>query len=155
MPQFSHHCKEMSMASATDHLDNPFSHEHAFTIILKLSKATHVVRIYFLGLLLQGWHVKARRILQHTYTPPMVRTLEEIKEMGTKKSGQNFGCVHQPLLHVSLYHIILDELHLQAVRNLLSKNKADNSGRQPHCKIYDGLLSLAPGIKIVIHWYTQ
>lgn len=45
-------------------------------------------------------------------SPPLARTLDEIKQMAPMKSGQNFGCVHQPLLNVPLDHIILDELHL-------------------------------------------
>lgn len=45
-------------------------------------------------------------------SPPMARTLQEIKEMANMKSGQNFSCVHQALLNVPLGHIIFDELHL-------------------------------------------
>ena len=45
-------------------------------------------------------------------SPPLVRKLQEIKEMANMNGGQSYGCVHQPLLNVLLDHIILDELHL-------------------------------------------
>ena len=44
-------------------------------------------------------------------SPPLVRTLQEIKEMASMNGGQSYGCVHLPLLNVPLDHIILDELH--------------------------------------------
>ena len=43
---------------------------------------------------------------------PMRRTLEEIKQCASKSKGENYCCVHQPLINIPLDHIILDELHL-------------------------------------------
>ena len=43
---------------------------------------------------------------------PLRRTLEELKEFASKSKGENYCCVHQPLLNIPLDHIILDELHL-------------------------------------------
>ncbi|XP_022808035.1 uncharacterized protein LOC111345047 [Stylophora pistillata] len=43
---------------------------------------------------------------------PIRRTLQEIKQFATKSKGENYCCVHQPLLNIPLDHIILDELHL-------------------------------------------
>jgi len=44
-------------------------------------------------------------------TPPMVRTLEEIHEMSTT-TKDNYCCDKQPLLNISLDHIVVDALHL-------------------------------------------
>ena len=43
---------------------------------------------------------------------PIRRTLQEIKQFASKSKGENYCCVHQPLLNIPLDHIILDELHL-------------------------------------------
>lgn len=43
---------------------------------------------------------------------PLRRTLEELQECAEKSKGENYCCVHQPLLNIPLDHIILDELHL-------------------------------------------
>ena len=43
---------------------------------------------------------------------PMRRTLEEIKQFASKSKGENYCCVHRPLIDLPLDHIILDELHL-------------------------------------------
>lgn len=39
------------------------------------------------------------------------RTLEEIKNLCQKK-GDNFGCIHPPLINIDLDHVVPDELHL-------------------------------------------
>lgn len=43
---------------------------------------------------------------------PLRRTLEELHECAQKSKGENYCCVHKPLLNIPLDHIILDELHL-------------------------------------------
>ena len=43
---------------------------------------------------------------------PIRRTLKELHEFPMKSKGENFCCVHKPLLNIPLDHIILDELHL-------------------------------------------
>ena len=43
---------------------------------------------------------------------PLRRTLEELHEWAQKSKGENYCCVHKPLLNIPLDHIILDELHL-------------------------------------------
>jgi len=43
---------------------------------------------------------------------PLRRTLNELHEFASKSKGENYCCVHQPLLNIPLDHIILDELHL-------------------------------------------
>ena len=43
---------------------------------------------------------------------PLRRTLEELQEFASESKGENYCCVHQPLLNIPLDHIILDELHL-------------------------------------------
>ncbi|KAK3704236.1 hypothetical protein QZH41_020490 [Actinostola sp. cb2023] len=58
---------------------------------------------------------------------PMKRTLQEIMECVSKKRGENFCCVHQPLLHIPLDHIILDELHLMLrITDILIGNLVDD-----------------------------
>ena len=42
----------------------------------------------------------------------MRRTLKELHEFPTKSKGENFCCVHKPLLNIPLDHLTLDELHL-------------------------------------------
>ena len=49
---------------------------------------------------------------QYYDTDPLRRTLQEIKECVHKSNGENYCCVHEPLLNIPLDHIILDELHL-------------------------------------------
>ena len=57
---------------------------------------------------------------------PMKRTLEEMQEMAKMRPGENYCCVHQPLLNLPVDHIILDELHLMLritdilINNLIS-----------------------------------
>jgi len=43
---------------------------------------------------------------------PLKRTIQEMFQLSTKKSGENYCCCHKPLLVIPLDHIILDELHL-------------------------------------------
>jgi len=45
-------------------------------------------------------------------TIPLKCTIQEMFELSTKKSGENYCCCHKPLLVIPLDHIILDELHL-------------------------------------------
>jgi len=44
-------------------------------------------------------------------SPPLARTLQEVKEM-LKKLKDNYGCCQEPLLNIELDHIVVDELHL-------------------------------------------
>lgn len=61
--------------------------------------------------------------------PPLQRTLKELKEL-SKKGRENFCCEHEPLLHIELDHVILDELHilLRVVDVLLNNLLEDYSG---------------------------
>ena len=43
---------------------------------------------------------------------PMRWTLEDIKQFASKSKGENYYCVHQPLINIPLDHNILDKLHL-------------------------------------------
>ena len=43
-------------------------------------------------------------------SPPMMRTLSEIKSSKGKKN--DFSCIREPLLNIPLSHVIVDELHL-------------------------------------------
>lgn len=43
---------------------------------------------------------------------PLRRTLQKKKEFASKSKGENYCCVHDPLLNIPLDHIILDELNL-------------------------------------------
>ena len=43
---------------------------------------------------------------------PLRRTLEELHECALKSRGENYCCLHQPLLDIPLDHIILEELYL-------------------------------------------
>ena len=47
----------------------------------------------------------------HFNSPPMMRTLLEIKEL-VKKGKGDYCCVKVPLLNIDLDHVIVDELHL-------------------------------------------
>ena len=47
----------------------------------------------------------------HFNSPPMMRTLLEIKEL-VKKGNGDYCCVKEPLLNIDLDHVIVDELHL-------------------------------------------
>ena len=59
---------------------------------------------------------------------PIRRTLEEIKQFSTKSKGENYCCVHQPLVHIPLDHIILDELHLMLrVTDVLINNLIEDA----------------------------
>ena len=49
---------------------------------------------------------------QHYESDPLRRTLQKIKEFASKSKGENYCCVHDPLLNIPLDHIMLDELHL-------------------------------------------
>lgn len=49
---------------------------------------------------------------QHYESDPLRKTLQKIKEFASKSKGENYCCVHDPLLNIPLDHIILDELHL-------------------------------------------
>lgn len=49
---------------------------------------------------------------QHYESDPLRRTLQKKKEFASKSKGENYCCVHDPLLNIPLDHIILDELHL-------------------------------------------
>ena len=54
---------------------------------------------------------------------PIRRTLQEIKQFASKSKGENYCCVHQPLINIPLDHIILDELHLMlCVTDVLISN---------------------------------
>ena len=53
---------------------------------------------------------------------PLVRTLEEIREMSTT-SKDNYCCDKQPLLNIPLDHIVVDELHLMLrITDILVEN---------------------------------
>ena len=47
----------------------------------------------------------------HFNSPPMMRTLLEIKEL-VKIGKGDYCCVQEPLLNIDLDHVIVDELHL-------------------------------------------
>lgn len=49
---------------------------------------------------------------QHYESDPLRKALQKIKEFASKSKGENYCCVHDPLLNIPLDHIILDELHL-------------------------------------------
>ena len=49
---------------------------------------------------------------QYYECEPIRRTLKEMVEMVNMPRGENYCCVHQPLVMLPLDHIILDELHL-------------------------------------------
>ena len=44
---------------------------------------------------------------------PLRRTIQEIFELSTKKTGENYCCCDKPLLNIPLEHAILDELQLK------------------------------------------
>ena len=55
-------------------------------------------------------------------SPPLARTLNEVKEM-SKKSKDNYGCCREPLLNIELDHIVVDELHmLLRITDVLTAN---------------------------------
>ena len=59
---------------------------------------------------------------------PLKRTLQEIQEMAAMSSGENYCCMHQPLLNIPLDHIIPDELHLMLrVSDILIKNLIEDA----------------------------
>lgn len=42
----------------------------------------------------------------------MVRTIQEIQEYSLQTSGEIFGCIHPPLIRITLCNIVPDALHL-------------------------------------------
>lgn len=51
--------------------------------------------------------------LDHYQSPDLKRSLKEMFELARKKKQENkFCCDHEPLLHIELDHVVLDELHL-------------------------------------------
>ena len=59
---------------------------------------------------------------------PLRRTLQELQEFALKSKGENYCCIHQPLLNIPLDHIILDELHLMLlVTDVLIGNKIEDA----------------------------
>ena len=49
---------------------------------------------------------------EHYYSEgSLIRTIEQMKLYAGKKAS-NFGCIHPPLIHIDLNHIVIDELHL-------------------------------------------
>ena len=54
---------------------------------------------------------EADKHFHHFNSPPMMRTLLEIKEL-VKKGKGDYCCVKVPLLNIDLDHVIVDELHL-------------------------------------------
>lgn len=59
---------------------------------------------------------------------PMKRTLQEMQEMAKMPKGENYCCVHQPLLNLPLDHIILDELHLMLhITDILINNLIEDA----------------------------
>ena len=58
---------------------------------------------------------------------PLRRTLDELQECIQKSKGENYCCIHQPLINIPLDHIILDELHLMLwVTDVLIGNLIEN-----------------------------
>ena len=52
------------------------------------------------------------------------RTIQEMFELSTKKSAENYCCCHKPLLD----HIILDELHLMLrITDILTENLIEDA----------------------------
>ena len=59
---------------------------------------------------------------------PLKRTIKEMFELSTKKSGENYCCCHKPLLVIPLDHIILDELHLMLrITDILIENLIEDA----------------------------
>ena len=59
---------------------------------------------------------------------PLKRTIQEMFELATKKSGENYCCCHEPLLVIPLDHIILDELHLMLrITDILIENLIEDA----------------------------
>ena len=51
--------------------------------------------------------------LDHYQSPDLKRSLKEMFELARKKKQENkYCCEHEPLLHIELDHVVLDELHL-------------------------------------------
>ena len=51
--------------------------------------------------------------LEHYQSPALKRSLQEMIELAGKKKQENkYCCDHEPLLHIELDHVVLDELHL-------------------------------------------
>ena len=59
---------------------------------------------------------------------PLKCTIQEMFELSTKKSGENYCCCHKPLLVIPLNHIILDELHLMLrITDILTENLIEDA----------------------------
>lgn len=54
---------------------------------------------------------KLYKSLEEFNTPPLCRSLNEIKRNSTNKDSP-YGCEHEPLLEIELDHVLPDELHL-------------------------------------------
>ena len=51
--------------------------------------------------------------LEHYQSPALKRSLQEMIELAGKKKQENkYCCDHEPLIHIELDHVVLDELHL-------------------------------------------
>ena len=81
---------------------------------------------------------------------PIRRTLQEIKQFASKSKGENYCCVHQPLLNIPLDHIILDELHLMLrVTDVLIGNLIEDVMQ------WDEKENLVAGKKNMQHWHLK
>lgn len=59
---------------------------------------------------------------------PLKRTIQEMFELSTKKSAENYCCCLKPLLVIPLDHIILDELHLMLrITDILTENLIEDA----------------------------
>ena len=45
------------------------------------------------------------------YTIEMARTLESIKELASKHTGQNYGVINSPLIEIEIDHVRLIHVH--------------------------------------------
>ena len=59
---------------------------------------------------------------------PLKHAIQEMFELPTKKSGENYCCCHKPPLVILLDHIILDELHLMLrITDILIENLIEDA----------------------------
>jgi len=59
---------------------------------------------------------------------PLKRTIQEMYELSTKKSDENYCCCHKPLLVIPLDHITLDDLHLMLrITDILPENLTEDA----------------------------
>ena len=59
---------------------------------------------------------------------PLKRTIQEMFELSTKKSGENYCCCHKLLLVIPVDRIILDELHLMLrIPDILIENLIEDA----------------------------